>query len=115
MNWVPGGGDGPDAAVVVLLEAGLQLRHLRHRGREAGARNALQIGEKEIGEICKINKHETFNIRRPESKKLPSMGRGSRTKQPLLRCNEVELLIQKLIVHKRPKQTLDVKSCRTTL
>ena len=35
----------PDAAVVVLLQTGLQLGHLGHRGRSAGARNALQIAD----------------------------------------------------------------------
>ena len=36
-----------DAAVVVLLEAGLQLGHLGHRGRRAGGRNTLKIGERD--------------------------------------------------------------------
>ena len=50
-----GGGRGladADAAVVVLLEAGLQLRHLGHRRINAGAGNALRIGDM-IGLRCK--------------------------------------------------------------
>ena len=56
---VCGGGDldvgsVADAPVIVLLEAGLQHRHLGHGGIDAGARNALQKRRKRMfGKFCK--------------------------------------------------------------